>query len=256
MMRTALLLTVIAVGMCLTATNSLPVYPPEPVYPAFPFPRIEEYNEIVNWPWGTVDMTQPPVSSPTEFSGLNVAILAASGAEDVEFIYPYIFFKARGANVEVIGVEWQQKVGVQISDWIKPTYVVDITRTCKDVHVQQRKYDVIAIVGGSWSSAVMRNDPDCTAIVRDAVHGGNTIVAPICSGNEVLVNTGLLAESHCDITGSPFSGDILTLAGGNFKGSELVVIPAQYKGMLISGNGPAAMFKWVQAIRQAIIDHR
>ncbi len=247
-MNTLLVFTIIAAVACMH------VYPPEPTYHDFPFPRIDRYNEIQNWPWPKYDMTQPPVVDAGEFKGLKVAIMAATGAEDVEVIYPYIFMAARGATVEIIGPDWQKDAGISLADWTKPTYVLPMTHTCTEAADMGLKYDVIIVAGGSWCSTVLRNSPKCVGLVKSALKSStNAIVAPLCSGNEVMIPTGILGE-HIEITGSGFSGDVLTLAGAKYM-NQKVVVPTAYHGRLVSGQDPFAMFQWVQALRTSILTY-
>jgi len=145
----------------------------------------------------------PPVSNPSLFHRRRVLFALDHGVEDHEIIYPHQYFTDRGAQV-IFGCPHSGTA--VLSDFFKPKYVVRCAVNINQVDLED--YDVLFIPGGLPSSTAIRTASPFISKLRTLWSRKNPsksfLIAIICSGNEVLVDSEIL-NSLQKITGSPAS---------------------------------------------------
>ncbi|MBI4859015.1 MAG: DJ-1/PfpI family protein [Candidatus Riflebacteria bacterium] len=150
--------------------------------------------------------------------GLKIAVVAAHGFEEVELTYPLKYFKARGAQVEIVTPDWI-KDRVMAVKFLKPSIWLPVTK-----QVSQAKptdYCAVVVPGGAWNPIIMRTDGKILDFIRGANENGK-LIASVCHGPQVLLSAGLVKGK--DITGV---GDIRTdlrNAGANVIEDRPVVV--------------------------------
>lgn len=88
------------------------------------------------------------------------------------------------------------------------------------------------MVGGVWSSTVVRNDGDAIALIQNQVRSGR-LLATVCSGSTVLINAKLISRGM-KLTGSPSIRIDLENAGGTYLDVPVVKSTAN----IITGRSP------------------
>jgi putative intracellular protease/amidase len=202
-------------------------------------------------------------SSIQKLQGKQVLFVASHGVEDHEVLYTYQYFHDRGANVTLACPSGPPFL--VLSDFIKPSFIAP----CLPVNTIDLEYfDAVFIPGGFPSSSAIRLE---TSFLRKLkkfyLHAGpEKLIAIICSGNEVLIDSGILNYLE-DITGSPASAVPLRNAlkrlgkdealyhGLNDPSqdalSEIVSYPSgENRANLVLGRNPDASLKFVQTISQ------
>ena len=197
--------------LVITAISSLAAGqsgPPAP--PADPFFPVETLGDLP--PSGDTypsTMCAPTEKTKTAFEGKNVVFVFSHGVEDHEVYYQFQYFANRGAKItfacpseSVPGAD-----GCILSDFIKPTYSVEFVNASS---LDLTKFDAVFIPGGQPSSADLRRDPTFPrqlAAFWNSPTSAGKLLAFICSGTEVMIESGILASLPKDfaITGSPAS---------------------------------------------------
>lgn len=187
-------------------------------------------------------LIQPAVESPTLLAGKRIALLTAPGVEDVELTYPLDYFTARGATVDVVA-PWWAKGKVLGVDYTKPTFWIDTTKTFAEALTET--YDLVVVTGGPWNSGVLRSDAEALTLINRQAASGR-LLAPICSGSQVLIDTGLARGKA--VTGAPNVRIDLENAGGLYKDQPVV-----QSGNLITGQDPRALPLFSTTLKDALL---
>jgi protease I len=198
--------------------------------------------------------TQPPLDDPHLFSGFNIALLASHCFEEVELTYPWIYFTNRSAKVDIITPSWVPGK-IAACEYARATlwgnFYLFIKIEAKSsfsfgeaLHI---KYDAIIIIGGVWSSTVVRNDPDAISLIRTQYSSGR-IVAAVCSGTTALINAGL--TTGLNMTGSPSIQIDLINSGATYHD-----VPTVTQGTIVTGRSPQHndSLEFVEAVASALL---
>jgi putative intracellular protease/amidase len=227
------------------------------------------------WPWRNITSLKqvgvsgdrypqvlPAVRDANAFRGKSVLFAIDHGVEDHEVYYQYQYFSDRGAHVS-----WARPGGgkIVLSDFFNPSHLVE---SADDLdHIDLSNFDAIFVAGGLPSSAGLRRSSfprRFAAFVRRG--GAEKLAAVICSGNEVLVEAGLLDDFRRmstssapdvlmdgvvttarpgDIVGSPASVATLSLAvqqiGGRYLASDPKTQYVAYPSQMLEGNQTAVL---------------
>ena len=148
-------------------------------------------------------------SDPTPFRGKKAIFMLSHGAEDHEVYYQHQYFTSRGATVEFLCVNER----TVLSDFVKPTYVVDCTTIDSVDDWYLTKYDIVFIPGGIPSSSNLRFRTPAMRLLTnfyfDLQERGedpkSKLLAVICSGVETLIESMILGNLEGPVTGSPAS---------------------------------------------------
>ena len=233
-----------------------------------PFTALTQLADVL--PSGdTYPDTMVAPSDEHAFAGTKVLFAMSHGVEDHEVYYQHQYFIQRGASV-VFGCPASAVPGAArciLSDFYKPTYSVAFEDLAA---VNLASFDAVFVPGGLPSSSDLRRDAGFPRKLYDfwrTPASRGKLVAIICSGNEVLIESGMLADAQLDgpITGSPASNLSLT-AGLAAVGKDATL----YKGLdpdhaydaiayagndnrsaLVLGRNPAASPRFVAAIGQS-----
>ncbi|KAL9644554.1 hypothetical protein ABK040_009418 [Willaertia magna] len=173
--------------------------------------------------------TQPPVNNPNQFRGYRIGLLASHCFEECELTFPYIYFARRGAQVDVIGPWWTKDNKIAACEFVRVTRWAK--RNLDFKQAQNIKYDALIVVGGVWSSTVVRNDGDAIQLLKNQYQNGR-LVATVCSGSTVLINANLITP-RMPLTGSPSIAIDLSNAGGNY-----LDVPTVRHQNIITGRSP------------------
>lgn len=132
-----------------------------------------------------------PIPGPgLPFAGKKVLFAISHGVEDHEVYYVHQYYSVRGAEI-VFGCPSPGRVA--LSDFTKPSYLVNCTYNLME-STDILQFDAVYIAGGLPSSTAVRNTLKFTTAVRSFfdLGGSDRILTIICSGNEILIETGIL----------------------------------------------------------------
>lgn len=140
---------------------------------------------------------------------MKIAILVETLFEDLELLYPKIYFEARGVSVKIIGPQKRNYIG-------KHGYEIQ-----PDLNIEQAKpsdFDAVIIPGGFAPDYLRRSKPTLD-FVRSMESSGK-IVAAICHAGWVLISAGLVKGRR--LTGYFAIFDDLRNAGGHIVDRPVV----------------------------------
>ena len=150
-------------------------------------------------------------------SGKRIAVLVASGVEDLEFYVPYMRLQEEGAEVLGAGLSLDPATGKNGLE-IKPDVTVDSLKS-GDLYA--------LVVPGGWAPDKLRRYKAVTDLVREMDSAGK-IIGIICHGGLVPISAGILEGRRA--TGSLGIKDDLVNAGASW-----VDEPAFRDGNLVWG---------------------
>ena len=110
-----------------------------------------------------------------------IAIFVANLYEDLEFWYPYLRMKEEGAEVVIIGPQF---------DTFTSRYGIPVTTDKPIVLVAAEEFDALIIPGG-YSSFHMRRKPEMVEFVRK-MNDQEKIIAAICHAGWVLASANII----------------------------------------------------------------
>ncbi|MFH8574003.1 type 1 glutamine amidotransferase domain-containing protein [Streptomyces sp. NPDC017993] len=129
--------------------------------------------------------------SGESLAGKKIAILAASGVEQVELVQPRDAVRAAGADTAIIsvpsGVE-DGRIQAMNSD-IVPADTFQIDALVSAVSVDD--FDALILPGGTINPDKLRQDDEAVAFVRACVTSGKPVGA-ICHGPWTLIEAGVV----------------------------------------------------------------
>jgi protease I len=188
--------------------------------------------------------------NPNALKGKRIAIISTDGAEEVELTVPMQFFRARGAEVELIapkaaelpalGLELpaQRATHILTVRYMENASWVRFDRTLDTAEVDD--YDAVFIPGGAWNPDNLRMDPNVLQFLQRADAAGK-LIATLCHGPQVLINAGLVKGRK--VTGYWAIHTDLKNAGGLVSDVPVVV-----DGSLITARYPLDLAPFLDAV--------
>jgi len=149
-----------------------------------------------------------------KLSGKKVAILTENGFEEVELTSPKKALEEAGAEVHIVSPQ-KEKVKAWDHDHWSIELPVDVPLERADVE----DYDALLIPGGVINPDKMRVNQDCVDFAQQFLEEGK-IVAAICHGPQLLIETGMLRGKN--MTSFPSIRTDLENAGVTWADLEVV----------------------------------
>ena len=161
----------------------------------------------------------------TDLQGLQVAILATDGVEQVEILEPMKALKAAGADVKVVSL----KAGTiqAMNDDVKPADTIPVDH---DLSVDPDTFDALVLPGGTTNPDKLRMSDDAVEFVQHFVDNDKPIAA-ICHGPWMLIEAD--AVEGVQLTSWPSLRTDIENAGG-----EWVDEPCVRDGLLVTSRKP------------------
>jgi len=199
-----------------------------------------------------------PVKDATVLKGKRIAVLAADGFEEIELTGPVWYFKALGAQVDIVAPRFNPaparyglstpemaKDHIMAIQYLNPVGWVKVDRTADQVKVSE--YDAVFIPGGAWNPDNLRYDKDVIRFVQDFNKSGK-LIAAICHGPLVLASADILKGKQ--LTGYWNIQSDLTNAGGKVLEQSLVV-----DGNLVTSRHPIDVADFSVAVKDWLVAH-
>jgi protease I len=169
-------------------------------------------------------------------NGKRIAVLVASGVEDLEFYVPYMRLQEEGAEVLGAGLTLDPVTGKNGLE-IKPDVTIDSLNGS----------DLFAlVVPGGWAPDKLRRHTAVTDLVKEMDALGK-IIGIICHGGLVPISAGILEGRQA--TGSLGIKDDLTNAGASW-----VDMPAFREGNLVWGRVVADIPDFCRELVAALVE--
>jgi protease I len=151
-----------------------------------------------------------------ELSGRRVAILAASGVEQVELEQPRKAAEDAGASTTLISVDTGE-IQAMNGD-INPGDTFSVDRAIADVSADD--FDALILPGGTCNPDTLRQNGDVIAFVQ-AIAGAGKPIAAICHAPWTLVEADLVRGKR--LTSFPSLRTDIRNAGGEVVDEQVVV---------------------------------
>jgi protease I len=151
-----------------------------------------------------------------ELSGKRVAILAASGVEQVELTQPRQVADEAGATTTLVSVDTGEIQGMNGDINKGDTFAVDAA--IADVSADD--FDAVILPGGTCNPDTLRQNGDVIAFVQ-AIAGAGKPIAAICHAPWTLVEADLVRGKR--LTSFPSLRTDIRNAGGTVVDEEVVV---------------------------------
>ncbi|GAB3318570.1 type 1 glutamine amidotransferase domain-containing protein [Hymenobacter humi] len=151
-----------------------------------------------------------------ELSGRRVAILAASGVEQVELEQPRKAADDAGASTTLISVDTGE-IQAMNGD-INPGDTFSVDRAIADVSADD--FDALILPGGTCNPDTLRQNGDVIAFVQ-AIAGAGKPIAAICHAPWTLVEADLVRGKR--LTSFPSLRTDIRNAGGDVVDEQVVV---------------------------------
>ncbi|GEP44727.1 DJ-1/PfpI/YhbO family deglycase/protease [Brevifollis gellanilyticus] len=193
-----------------------------------------------------------PVKDTTLLKGKRIAVLAADGFEEIELTGPAWYFRALGAQVDIVSPKFNPapaRYGLSTPDmakdhimaiqYLNPVGWIKVDRTADQIKVDE--YDAVFIPGGAWNPDNLRHDKDVVRFLQDFNKSGK-LIAAICHGPVVLASADLLKGKK--LTGYWNIQIDLKNAGGEVLEQAVVV-----DGNLITSRHPIDVADFSLAVR-------
>jgi protease I len=152
---------------------------------------------------------------PTELTGKRVAILVASGFEQVELTEPRKALQEAGAEVTLVSPEKGPVKGWQFTDWGEE-FQVDLPLA----EARAENFDALLLPGGVMNPDKLRVNEWALQFVRAFFESGKPIAA-ICHAPWTLINAGFVSGRR--LTSYPSIRIDLENAGAHWVDEEVVV---------------------------------
>jgi protease I len=147
--------------------------------------------------------------------GKKIAILAASGFEQVELAQPRQALIDAGAKVQIVSPDKGKVVGFN-HDRQGDVFPVDVPLGA----AKATDYDALLIPGGLFNPDTLRRNEKALEFARSFFREGKPVGA-ICHGPQVLISAGLVKDRT--MTGFEAIQIDLENAGANVRDEEVVV---------------------------------
>jgi protease I len=151
-----------------------------------------------------------------ELSGKRVAILAASGVEQVELTQPRQTAEDAGATTTLVSVDTGE-IQAMNGD-INPADTFTVDKAISDVSADD--FDALILPGGTCNPDTLRQNGDVIAFVQ-ATAGAGKPIAAICHAPWTLVEADLVRGKR--LTSFPSLRTDIRNAGGDVVDEEVVV---------------------------------
>ncbi|HEX2750448.1 MAG TPA: type 1 glutamine amidotransferase domain-containing protein [Verrucomicrobiales bacterium] len=197
-----------------------------------------------------------PVKDATLLKGKRIAVLAADGFEEIELTGPVWYFKALGAQVDIVAPKFNPaparyglstpemaKDHIMAIQYLNPVGWIKVDRTADQVKVND--YDAVFIPGGAWNPDNLRQDKDVIRFIQEFNKSGK-LIAAICHGPVVLASTDILKGRK--LTGYWNIQVDLKNAGG-----EVLEQPVVTDGNLITSRHPIDVAGFSIAVKDWLI---
>ena len=148
--------------------------------------------------------------------GKTIAILAADGVEEIEYVRPKEAIEQAGGRTELISLQ-DGEIQAMNSD-INPASKLPVDKRVADVSAGD--YDGLVLPGGTVNPDNLRQDDDAVRFVQDFFKAGKPVGA-ICHGPWTLVEADLVRGRT--LTSYPSIRTDIRNAGGNVVDEEVVV---------------------------------
>ncbi|MEO6870743.1 MAG: type 1 glutamine amidotransferase domain-containing protein, partial [Chthoniobacterales bacterium] len=150
-----------------------------------------------------------------KLDGKKVAILVASGFEQVEMTKPREALKEAGAETKIVSTKSGQIQGMNHAD---KGDKFDVDLTLDDARPDD--FDALMIPGGLMNPDELRSTPEATEFARAFFEAGKPVAA-ICHGPWVLIDAGVVEGRT--LTSWPAIQTDVKNAGGTWVDEEVVV---------------------------------
>ena len=197
-----------------------------------------------------------PVQDNTVLRGKRIAVLAADGFEEIELTGPVWYFRALGAQVDIVAPKFtpfpaqyglstpeMAKDHIMAIQYLNPVGWVRVDRRANEVQVSE--YDAVFIPGGAWNPDNLRYDKDVLRFLQDFNKAGK-LIAAICHGPLVLASADILKGKQ--LTGFWNIQSDLTNAGGRVLEQPVVV-----DGNIVTSRHPIDVADFSKAVRDWLI---
>ncbi|MDQ2719016.1 MAG: type 1 glutamine amidotransferase [Bacteroidota bacterium] len=144
-----------------------------------------------------------------------VAIITENGFEEVELTSPKKAMEDAGIKVDIISSE-----SGKVKAWNHDHWSIELPVDLKLSDTNVDDYDALMIPGGVINPDKMRIDSDYVNFAKDFMESGK-LVAAICHGPQLLIETGLLRGKK--MTSFSSIKTDLKNAGANWVDEEVVV---------------------------------
>jgi|ERR1035437_3654203 protease I len=144
-----------------------------------------------------------------------VAVMAADGFEQSEFMKPINALNKEGILVDVISIEKRKIKGWKNTKW-GDKFKVDVTID----EALSADYDMLVLPGGVMNTDTLRTNESAVKFVADFFEQEKPIAA-ICHAGSILIETGLLKGKQ--LTSYKSIKTDLINAGADWKDEEVVV---------------------------------
>jgi protease I len=161
-----------------------------------------------------------------KLTGKKIAILAADGVEEVEYIEPRKAIEEAGASAELISLE-RGEIQAMNHD-IEPASTFPVDKAVSDASPDD--YDGLILPGGTVNPDKLRSDQIAVKFVQDFFKSGKPVGA-ICHGPVLLVEADLVRDRK--LTSYPSVRSDIECRGGNVVDEEVVVDQG-----LVTSRGP------------------
>lgn len=161
----------------------------------------------------------------TDLEGLQVAILATDGVEQVEILEPMKALKAAGADVKVVSL----KTGTiqAMTEDVNPGATIPVDF---DLSVDADQFDALVLPGGTTNPDKLRVSDDAVEFVQHFVDNDKPIAA-ICHGPWMLIEAD--AVEGVQLTSWPSLRTDIENAGGEWVDEACV-----RDGLLVTSRKP------------------
>ncbi len=151
-----------------------------------------------------------------DLNGKKIAILAADGVEEVEYVKPKEAVEQAGGSIETLSLE-RREIQAMNHD-IEPASKVSVDKAVSDANPED--YDGLILPGGTVNPDKLRMDQDALSFVQQFFKSGKPVGA-ICHGPALLVEADLVRDRT--LTSYPSIRGDIKRAGGNVVEEEVVV---------------------------------
>jgi protease I len=175
-----------------------------------------------------------------ELSGKRVAILAASGVEQVELTQPRQTAEDAGATTTLVSVDTGEIQAMNGDINKGDTFTVDQAIT----DVSADDFDALILPGGTCNPDTLRQNGDVIAFVQ-AIAGAGKPIAAICHAPWTLVEAGVVKGRR--LTSWPSLQTDIRNAGGEWVDQALVT-----DGNLITSRNPDDLPQFCGAVVESL----
>lgn len=197
-----------------------------------------------------------PVKDATVLKGKRIAVIAADGFEEIELTGPVWYFRALGAQVDIVAPKFtpfparygvtqpeMAKDHIMAIQYLNPVGWTKVDRRAHEIAVSE--YDAVFIPGGAWNPDNLRYNKDVLRFLQEFNQSGK-LIAAICHAPVVLASADLLKGRK--LTGCWNIQSDLANAGGQVLEQPVVV-----DGNLITSRHPIDVADFSVAVKDWLV---